>query len=408
MLVIKAHKILLNTTPEIETQFISWCGSARWAYNFGLEKKIAEYEETGKSPRAYALMQKIVSLKRTNEYIWLREIPKSIPRMALLHLDKAYSCFFRRVKGKDKQMGFPKFKNRKQSRMAFHLEVDAIAVKGNRIRIPKLGWLKMYQAIRFNGRLVGTVSISQTAGRWYASFSVETEVTDPIENQEKIVVGLDVGLKHLAVLSNGRKFGNPKSSYRLERLLARAQRQTTCKQKGGRRWQKAKLRVQRIHKRINDLRANATHHISSHIANNYSGVAIESLSVKEMSKNHCLAKSILDANFAEMHRQLTYKMIWKGGEIRQVGKFFPSSRLCSVCGRINNKLTLADREWICECGTHHDRDINAAINLAIKCFGPRVGGPWTLRVKCSEAPDEASTEIFSDGAKKGVLSSLTI
>lgn len=395
MLVTKAHKILLDIPREIEKQFVSWCGAARWSYNFGLGRKKDAFEKTGKSPGSYALMQEVVVLKKTDEYVWLNDIPKSVPRMALMQLDTAYTNFFRRVKGGNGKPGFPRFRSKKRSRMCFHLEPDAIAVDGNRVRIPKVGWLKMHQAIRFEDKLVGTVCVSCTAGRWYASFSVETEIADPIEKQEREAVGVDVGIKQLAVLSDGKMFDNPKSFYRLERLLARTQRQMARKQKGSKRWQRAKVRVQRVHKRIADLRANATHHVSAYVAVNYNGVAIEDLNVSGMTQNRHLAKAVLDANMTELHRQLAYKMAWSGGELRQADRFFPSSRLCGVCGLINSELTLADREWTCECGAHHDRDLNAANNLTIKCFGPMVGGPWTLRVTRSEAPDEASSEYFT-------------
>lgn len=400
MSVIKSHKILLNTTPEIEAQFISWCGAARWAYNHGLETKIALYQNEKQSVSAYALMQEVVSLKRTDEYIWLRDVPKSVPRMALMQLETAYSNFFRRVKGGDKQKGFPRFKSRKRSKMAFHLEPDAIAVKGGRVRIPKLGWLKMHQGIRFNGRLVGSVCISKTAGRWYASFTVETEPGE-VDNQDKPVTGLDVGIKTLATLADGTEFENPKALYRLEKLLARAQRQMARKQQHSKRWQKSKLRVQRVHKRIADLRANATHRASSHVCKNYAGVAIEDLNVAGMVKNQNLAQAVMDANFAELQRQLGYKMMWSGGEVRQADRFFPSSRLCSFCGCINNNLTLADREWTCECGASHNRDVNAAINLKKRCW-PGVDGHCSQRVKRSKAPDEART-AFAGRSKKGDL-----
>ena len=392
----KAHKILLDVSPETDRLFVSWCGASRWSYNYGLGRKKETFEETGKSPGSYTLMKEVVALKKTDEYAWLNDVPKSVPRMALLQLETAYANFFRRVKSGDAKPGFPRFKSKKQSKLLFHLEPDAIAMDGNRVRIPKVGWIRMHQAIRFKGRVIGTVCISCTAGRWYASFPVETEVADPIEKQERVAVGVDAGIKHLAVLSDGKMFDNPRSFYRLEGLLARAQRQTARKHKGSKRWQKARLRVQRIHKRIADLRANATHHVTAYVAANYDGVAIEDLNVRGMSQNHHLAKSVLDANFSELHRQLAYKMSWVGGEVRQVDRFFPSSRLCGVCGLINSELTLADREWICECGVYHDRDQNAANNLAIKCFGPMVGGPWTLRVNgAARPPDEASSESFT-------------
>jgi len=403
-MVAKSHKILLETTPEHDQLFISWCGTARWAYNKGLERNRAMYQKgEKKSMGAYALMQEVVALKQTTEYDWLREVPKSIPRMALMHLGAAFSYFFRRVKEDKAEKGFPKFKSRKRSRLSFHLEPDAIRVDGNHVRLPKLGWLKMHQAIRFSGKLIGSVCISKTAGKWHASFTVETEIGE-VDHQDEPVVGLDVGVKTLAVLSDGTEFENPKAFYHLERVLARTQRQMTRKQKGSKRWQKAKLRVQHIHKRIADVRANATHRVSAHVATHYSGVAIEDLNVQGMVKNHHLAQAVMDANFQELHRQLRYKMLWVGGEVRQVDQWFPSNKLCSACGCIHDGLMLADREWTCRCGTRHDRDINAAINLAKRCW-PGVDGHCAGTDRRSHAPDEPRT-TFVGRTKKGVLPSL--
>jgi putative transposase len=394
MLIIKAHKIQLRIPTEIESIFISWSGAARWSYNFGLERKKESFEQLGKSIGSYSLMKEVVLLKKTDKYAWLNDIPSSVPRTALMQLNTAYANFFRRVKRGNAMKGFPRFRSRKHNRICFHLEPNAITVNCDKVRIPKIGWLKMHQSIRFDGRLVGTICISYTAGRWYASFSIETEVADPIEKQEREAVGVDVGIKHLAVLSDGKIFDNPRSFYRMEHLLSSAQHQLARKKNGSGRWRRGELRVQRIHKRIADMRANATNRVSAYVASNYDGVAIEDLNVMGMVQNHHLAKSVLDANMAELHRQLTYKMAWSGGEVRQVGRFFPSSRLCGACGLINSKLTLADREWVCECGARHNRDLNAANNLAIKCFGPTVSGPCAWRVKCSETPCEAQSERF--------------
>ncbi|MHC4181796.1 MAG: RNA-guided endonuclease InsQ/TnpB family protein [Planctomycetota bacterium] len=388
MEVIKGHKILLDITPEYERLLVSWCGVSRWAYNYGLERKKASYKAKEKNPSKYTLAKEIVKLKQVSEYAWLRDAPKSVPRLALSHLETAYTNFFKRIKKGNEKPGFPKFKSKKHSRLCFHLEPDSIAIENNKVRIPKIGWIRMRQPVRFVGKLVGTICISYSAGRWYASFNVKTEIANPIEKQERVAVGVDVGIKHLGVLSDGKIFDNPRSFYHLEKLLARAQRQMARKQKGSKRWDKAKLRTQRIHKRIADLRANATHHISSYIINNYDGIAIEKLNVSGMAQNRHLAKSILDANMSKLHQQLIYKADWSGGEIRQVNRFFPSSRLCSACGQINKELTLADRKWICQCGSYHNRDINAAINLVVKCFGPMTGGPWALRVKGSKTPNE--------------------
>ena len=389
MLVIKSHKILLETNQEHNKLFTSWCGAARWSYNYGLERKVALYQGQRQSTSAYTLMKEIVALKKTDEYAWLKNAPKSIPRMALLHLDNAYQHFFGRIKEDKAKKGFPRWKSRKRSKLAFHLEPNTVALDGKRVHIPKLGWLKMYQAVRFIGNLKGSICISKRAGRWYASFPVETDIGE-VENQDKPVVGLDVGVKKLAVLSDGAGFENPKAFYRLERLLTRAQRQTVRKQKDSRRWERAKLRVERIHKRIADLRANATHRVSIYVARNYAGVALEDLNIAGMVQNRSLAKAVMDANFYELHRQLHYKMAWAGGEVRQVDRFFPSSKLCSICGLINDRLMLADREWTCDCGAHHNRDMNAAINLMNKCFGPGLGATARGRIG-QEAPGETRT-----------------
>lgn len=339
-------------------------------------------------------MKEVVGLKKTEEVAWLRDVPATIPRMALMQVDMAYDNFFRRVKVGSKEKGFPKFKSLRRSRMCFHLEIGptVVVIENNHVRIPKLGWLRLHQPLRFEGKLVGTVCISCTAGKWYASFSVETEIGDPAENQSGVAVGLDVGIKHLAVLSDGAKFENPKAFYKLSKLLARAQRQMAKKQEGSHRWWKARLRVQRIHKRISDLRSNATHQVTAYVVKNYGAVAIEDLNVQGMVKNRHLAKSVMDANMSELHRQLSYKMGWAGGEVRRVDRFFPSSKTCSECGMINERLTLRDREWDCECGVHHDRDVNAAKNLAAKCFSQLDGRGLTVTARGGSGEVKPSCE----------------
>jgi putative transposase len=396
MLVIKSHKILLKTNPELEQKFLECSGVSRWAYNYGLARNIDSYGKMGESPSGYDLQKEIVQLKKTPEYEWLNDYPCDIVRNSLGALDVAFKNFFRRLKQGKEKPGFPKFKSKKKSKLSFHMETIHVRTEGKKVRLSKLGWVGMYEELRFSGKLVGTVCISKTAGRWYVSFGIETEIDDPIEKQEKVAVGVDVGIKSLVVLSDGTVFENPKAFYRLEKLLARAQRNLSRKKKGSNRYSNAKLRVEKIHKRISDLRADATHKATSYLASNYDGVAIEDLNVRGMVKNHKLSKAILDANFGCIHQQLYYKMAWKGGEVRESDRFFASSKTCSVCGAINDNLTLADRVWTCSCETIHDRDVNAGINLVVECFGneikdPITGGFWTLRVRCGNAPYEASS-----------------
>jgi len=367
MSVHKGHKILLLPNSKQESTFGQWAGVHRWAWNYGLRRKIETYKETGKSPRAYSLMKEVVKLKRAEEYVWLNDASKSVPRKALMQLDDAYTNFYRRCRNGNKQKGFPKFKSKKYSKVVFHLEPDQVWVEDHRIRLPKIGWVRMSKPLRFEGKLVGTVAISEQAGKWYASINVETEHV-PADNQGG-EVGIDWGVKSLATLSDGTTYENPKALKHHEKLFARAQRQLAKKQKGGKRREKAKLRVQRIQKRIADIRANAIHQATSEIVSQHSFVAMEDLNVKGMVKNHCLAGAVSDAAPGEFKRQVQYKLDWNGGELALVDRWFPSSKLCSVCGCINDSLTLADREWDClDCGAHHDRDENAAKNILAKAL----------------------------------------
>lgn len=390
MLVHKAHKIQLLPNNIQRMTFRQWVGTARWAYNWGLERKIKAYQETGKSPGAYTLSKKITVMKHST-YLWLCDAPKSIPRTALRQLDAAYANFFRRVKQYAKRKGFPKFKSKKRSRKVFHLEPDTVRIEGKRIRLPKMGWVRMTKPFRFGGgRLIGTVAISERAGKWYVSLAVEIEVPEPIENQNRI--GVDLGVKTLAVLSDGKEFENPKAIRHHKQLLARAQRQLARKQKGSNRRKQAKFRVQRIQKRIADIRADATHKATRYIADNYGFVAMEDLNVSGMLKNHSLAGAVSDANFGEFRRQTNYKIGWAGGTVTTIDRWFSSSRLCPDCGCVNSELKLSDRTWICDCGAVHDRDQNAANNIlaeALKTTG-RLAGAGRGGLGAARPTDEAS------------------
>jgi len=405
MLIQKSDKIQLLLNNAQRGEFIKCAGVHRWSYNYGLERKKAEYESTGKSPGAYALAVEITALKHST-YSWLADVPKSVPRLALQQLDVAYINFFRRVKNGAAKPGFPRFKSKKRNRLVFHLEVDTIALNENKVRIPKLGWVRMCQSLRFNGRLVGTVAISEQAGKWYASFTVEIEAPNPDEKQVQ-EVGIDLGVKTLATTSDGREYENPRHGKQLEKLLARAQRQLAHKKPASKRWQKAKLRVQRIHKRIAHRRTDAIHQATSRICGKYDTVYLEDLNISGMMQNHCLARAVADAAMREFRRQVEYKERWRGGAVGFVDRWFPSSKLCSICGCINDELTLADREWDCDCGAHHLRDVNAAINIlnAGRRSGAARGG---LEALSSPEKRERSIVNQTTMGEKGTLLGLAI
>jgi len=388
MLVNKGHRIQLLPNNEQRDIFRRWAGTHRWAYNYGLERKIKAYEETGKSPGAYSLAKEIVKLKQTEEYAWLKDVSKSVPRMALMQLEQAYANFFRRCKDGNDKPGFPGFKSKKRGKIVFHLETDQVRVEGKRVRLPKIGWVRMTKSLRFEGKLVATVAVSKQAGKWYISFNVETEHV-PTDNQGG-AVGIDLGVKTLATLSDGTAYENPKALRRYQKLLARAQRQLARKQKGSNHWKRAKLRVQRIQKRIADIRANAIHQATTDIVRRYDFVAMEDLNVRGMVKSHSLAGAVSDSAFGEFRRQMQYKLGWDGGELALIDRWFPSSKLCSVCGCVNDGLTLADREWTCpDCGAVHDRDGNAARNILTEALrtadGSTAAGRGGLEVVDSPA-----------------------
>jgi len=364
-------------------------------YNWALEQKKTTYEEEGKSLSKYDVQKLLTIEKRTPERAWLNDILRDTLVNAIWDMDRAYQNFFRRIKNGESKKGFPKFKSRRTARRVFHITACLVRLSEDRrsVKLPKLGWVRMSKALRFEGRLVGTVAVSEEAGRWYASFVVEVEIPDPPDRSGDPAIGIDVGIKTLMTLSDGKRYENPKATYALERLLARAQCQLSRREKGSGRWKRAKQRVQRIQKRIKDARVNAAHQGTAEVARDYGLVAMEDLNVKGMVQNRHLAKALSDSNFHRLRQQLTYKTAWSGGELRLVDRWFPSSKLCSVCGCINESLTLSDRRWTCDCGAVHDRDLNAARNILAAALRMADESAVTGRggIGVSNPPDEASS-----------------
>jgi len=218
----------------------------------------------------------------------------------------------------------------------------------------------MAEALRFDGE-IKSVTISEDAGHWYAAVNVEVELPEH-EHQQKSV-GVDLGVKTLAVLSNGTEFENQKLLRSELRKLKRLNRELSRRQEGSGHWSRTKQKLARLHRRVADRRLDYQHKMTTGIAQTYRIIGVEDLNVAGMLRNHCLALSIADAGFGEIKRQLGYKAEWYGGVLIEIDRFFPSSKLCRFCGCINSDLTLADRTWTCDCGAVHDRDLNAALNI---------------------------------------------
>ena len=364
---IKAHKIRLNPTPEQETYFRKAAGTARFVYNWGLmvwkEHKAAH---PGEAHGALALKKDFNALKGA-QFPWVYEVAKDVAEGAFTNLAAALKNYFDSKKGKrkGKMVGFPRFKSKKDKHQSFRLNNDKIDVDGHSFYVPKLGWVNLAEAFRFQGKIMGAV-VSQQGGHWYVAITVEMARPKP-QAFEKPIVGVDVGLKTLAVLSDGKQYENQvllrSELEHLKRLNRRLARRTM----GSSRWWAAKRQLERFYARIANRRADYLHKMTTEIAKTYALVGLEDLNVAGMLKNHHLALSLSDAAFGEIRRQLEYKCNWYGGRTVLVDRFFPSSRLCGRCGEKHAALKLSEREWVCPaCGTLHQRDANAARNIELE------------------------------------------
>jgi putative transposase len=295
---------------------------------------------------------------------WMYESSKCAPQEALRNLDRAFEGFFRRCKSGSKRKGFPRFKSRKRGIGSFKFS-EGIKVSERLVQLPRLGKIKLKQRgyLPTSGVKILSASVSEKAGRWYVSIQVEQELPDPAPKPTS-VLGVDVGIKSLAVTSEGEVFRNPKALQAAQKLLRARQQAVARKQKGSNNRRKATQKVARLHARISNIRRDSIHKMTTAITKQASVIVIEDLNVAGMLRNHCLARSLSDASLGEIHRQLTYKSQWRGVELRTADRFYPSSKRCSGCGAVKTSLSLSERVYRCErCGLVIDRDLNAAINL---------------------------------------------
>ena len=348
MEILRAYKVELDPNNVQRTALLKHAGAARFAWNWGLARRKQEYEETGKSSNAIEQHRQLNALKKTN-FPWLYEVSKAASQEALRDLDKAYQNFFRRVKAGEKP-GFPKFKSRKNGIGSFRL-TGAIHVDNDRIKLPRIGWLRLKEHgyIPTDGIHILSVTVSKSAGRWFVSIQCrqETEVTQATGDP----VGIDLGIKELAVVSDGQRFENPKALRKAQAKLKRLQRELSRRKKGGKDREKTRQKIAKAHQRIASIRRDTLHKVTSTIVaktkpdcERPSVIVLEDLNVSGMLANHCLAQAISDVGFAELRRQLEYKSVWNGSELMLADRFFPSSRLCRHCGYINSELRLSNRD----------------------------------------------------------------
>lgn len=354
----RGYKTELRLNDKQTTACLKHAGAARYTYNWGLNQKKMAYENGEKTPNAIELHRRLNLLKKS-ELPWMYEVSKCSPQEALRNLDRAFDNFYK------KRSKFPKFKSKKNGIGGFRL-TGTIKVTDKTIQLPRLGVLKLKEQgyLPIDAKIL-SASVSERAGRWFVSIQVEEDLPEYTGVKDKHdVVGVDLGIKKLATVSDGTKYENPKPLKTKLRKLKKLQQSVSRKVKGSNNRKKATKKVARLHLSISNVRKDTLHKMTTTLAKTKRVVGIEDLNVSGMMKNRCLARSIADLGLFELRRQLSYKGGWYSCKIVPVDRFFPSSKTCSVCGEINEILTLADREWDCGgCGTHHDRDHNASVNL---------------------------------------------
>ena len=382
----EAVKVGLDPTPKQERLMVSHAGAARFAYNAGLAH-VKEALDSGEPPEwsHYGLLRwwnankDTLAVNRDTGVVWWSQNSKESYSGALRDLARGFSNWSQSHKGKrkGKRVGFPKFKSKNTTMRFAYSTGFTVPTSGDPygLKLPRIGRVHCMENVheRVAGAHVVRISVSRRAGRWCASLTVEREPTAPssVSSPKLGVVGVDLGVKNLATLSDGTVIPNPRALGARLKALRKAQQALSRKVMGSARREKAKKHVARLHARVAGVRADAIYKATTMIARNYSAVCIEDLNVAGMVKNRRLARSVSDAALGEFRRQLEYKTARSGAVLRTVGRWFPSSKTCSNCGTVKAKLSLSERTFNCDaCGLSMDRDLNAAINIKVAGSAP--------------------------------------
>jgi putative transposase len=384
------HRIALCPTPEQADYFKRACGTARRVWNWALDEWNKQYA-AGCRPNAMALKKQFNAIKYTdpkwldeNGQPWLKAIHRDAHSQPFAHLAKAWNRFFTDLKA-GKAAHTPQFKKKGRSRDSFYVANDKFYVTEKLIRLPKIGDVAMTEALRFGGKILGA-TVSRTADRWFVA--IQVEVPDESFRRRRTahgITGVDLGVKAAATLSDGESIHAPKPLRAALRRLRLRSRRHSRKMKAAKasagfargarlpkgtrlpvsnNRKKSAATLARLHARIANVRADFMHKLTTRLCRENQAVVIEDLNVKGMLANDKIARAISDVGFGMFRSQMEYKAKRYGTRLIVADRWYPSSRLCSVCGTKNEALTLSDREWTCpQCGTHHDRDLNAAMNL---------------------------------------------
>ena len=368
----RAYKYKIKPTYKQQYQLQQAFGCARFIYNWGLNKKTKAWTNEHKTITYFELAKELTQLKQTEEYKWLKNVPSECLQQSLRNLDNAYTQFFKAKKG------FPKFKSKKHSKdCSKYLNAVKFDFEKWKVRIPKCGWVKLCHNKPFDlsTSKIGTLTVSRDkCGEYWCTIVVEdnTPQKSKAKISEDTAVGIDLGIKDYAILSDGTKYSNPKYYEHNKRRLSLLQQRFSRTKKGSKRHEVMRLKVAKQYRKITNMRTDFLHKLSTDLVRRYDTICLENLNVEGMMKNHNLAMAIQSASWGEFVRQIKYKSEWNGKNAIFIGRFEPSSKTCSKCGHVNRELTLKDREWVCPvCGEHHDRDVNAAINIKKFALNPQ-------------------------------------
>jgi putative transposase len=329
-------------------------GSCRWLWNHCLEISQKTYRETGKSLSWIDLINLLPEMKKHEETSWLKETYSQALQMTCRNLSQAYINFF------EKRAKYPRFK-KKSSEQSIQFP-QGVRIEGEKIQIPRIGKVRFVQDRTFEGKMKTVTVRKKPSGRYFVSILVDDGQPEPTPSTHGRVIGLDLGLTTFVATSEGSKFNKPNIK-RYEQLLKRRQRHLARKRKGSKGRDKARIQVAKVYEKIQNVRKDFLHKLSTKLVNENQVLVFEDLNVKGMTQNHCLAKAIQDSSWSTFVTMCQYKARWTGKVVLKVDRWFPSSQLCHRCYH-QQKLSLSDRFWTCsKCGERHDRDVNASINL---------------------------------------------